>query len=413
MTVARISVSKYQHFQTCRRLFFWEHVLHMERVKQDGARGFGKLFHAGLEAWWLASGQPAPPWASEPNDAPILSALDAITKGALHVDTDKYDVAKARAMMIGYHARWQHLEYDLVGKGVEESFEIPLTDPDGHAVPGWNLVGRTDSIVLFYDSARKKIVEHKTTSQDIRPGSDYWRQLETDLQPSMYVDAAVAGGHDVAGVLYDVASKPDVSPELTTPEEKRTMTVGKGCKTCGGSAKAGEIRKGSGVVMVEDPTWNPDVNHDGRVIPPPQIEAPCPDCDGDGWKKGDAPRYHAKVRLKDEPPEDFEKRVLAAIDRDPESCFKQVDVPRRENELAEARADMVAATVEIDALFARARAASPGGNLRTPQARRVFARNHKACRAYGRPCDWAEVCNGRTNPYESKLYRIKPKGEPK
>lgn len=402
--MARMSVSKYQTLRTCPRLFYWEHVLYMQRVRQEGARDFGKLYHLGLEAWWREAGKGDAPWVDP--DASLLAALRAIAEGAKHVETDRYDQAMAEAMMVGYHARWFPIEYELVGKGVEEWFEIPMRDPDGREVKGWTRVGKTDAFVQFADQTRPKLVEHKHTTQDVSPGSDYWSKLAIDLQPSMYVDAAVAAGYDVVAVLYDVSKKPKVTPQRETPEAEREYTIGKGCKDCGGSAKPGEVKKGSGITA--------------SVVDGTVVDGPCASCDGTGWKKDgktgvpEAPRPKAGTFLKDEPVLDFKARVSNAIAGDPESLYKHGDVPRKEGELAEARGDMVAAAVEIDAYYVRARAATPHGDLRHPLARQQFPRNTAACqRQFGRLCDWLPVCSRQINPHESNLYQIKQKGQPK
>ena len=51
------------------------------------------------------------------------------------------------------------------------------------------------------------IHELKTTSEDIAPGSTYWRRLTLDSQVSGYLAAAHALGYDAAGVQYDVIRK--------------------------------------------------------------------------------------------------------------------------------------------------------------------------------------------------------------
>lgn len=56
------------------------------------------------------------------------------------------------------------------------------------------------------------IIEHKTTSEDIGPGSFYWRRLTLDTQVSTYIAAMRTRGHDVGGVLYDVLRKPAHRP---------------------------------------------------------------------------------------------------------------------------------------------------------------------------------------------------------
>jgi len=56
------------------------------------------------------------------------------------------------------------------------------------------------------------IIEHKSTSEDIGPGSVYWRRLTLDPQVSLYLQAAVELGFVVDRVLYDVLRKPAPRP---------------------------------------------------------------------------------------------------------------------------------------------------------------------------------------------------------
>jgi hypothetical protein len=56
------------------------------------------------------------------------------------------------------------------------------------------------------------IVEHKTSSEDISPGSDYFRRLRLNSQVSAYYLGAASLGYDVQGCLYDVLKKPQQKP---------------------------------------------------------------------------------------------------------------------------------------------------------------------------------------------------------
>ncbi|MBL0220009.1 MAG: PD-(D/E)XK nuclease family protein [Myxococcales bacterium] len=64
------------------------------------------------------------------------------------------------------------------------------------------------------------VVEHKTTSSDITPGSTYWRKLTLDTQVSQYLGAT----EGVEGMLYDVIRKPGIKPFKATPAESRKYT---------------------------------------------------------------------------------------------------------------------------------------------------------------------------------------------
>ena len=68
------------------------------------------------------------------------------------------------------------------------------------------------------------VVERKTTSLDIQPGSVYWKKLSLDVQVSTYIEAAEALGYKVDGVIYDVLGVTKLKPLQATPVEARKYT---------------------------------------------------------------------------------------------------------------------------------------------------------------------------------------------
>lgn len=398
--MAKLSVSKYAAFRTCPRLYYFQHVLYIERVRQEGARRYGDIFHKGLERWWgeMGWGESPPPWIDR--DGALTSALKAIDADATHVETDPYDVARAKAMMTAYHVMHFDLEYTLLVdskgvKSVETWFEVPLLDPDGHVVPRWFINGKKDALARFSNVPR--IVEHKTTSKEINAGSDYFNELSTNLQVSAYIDTASQYlGEPVDGALYDVSRKPDCSPFRATPEAEREYTKGKGCKTCGGTA-SGDIIAGSGFVK------SIEVKKKTKLVPSTRVEEgsiKCEDCNGSGTKE--LPRLYSKHHDHDEPVADYEARVYNALIEKPNEHFWQGVIRRSEHELMEARADLVAMALEVDRAFTQQR------SLPSDRARFAWPRNHQACHhQYGRRCDFYEVCSTNVDPLSAPLYRIK------
>jgi hypothetical protein len=83
--------------------------------------------------------------------------------------------------------------------------EIDVEMPWSATIAGVPCAGTVDAIGLA-PNGQNFVVEHKTTSEDIQPGSVYWRRIvTTDPQVSMY-RAAFPG----AIVLYDVIRKPNI-----------------------------------------------------------------------------------------------------------------------------------------------------------------------------------------------------------
>ena len=57
------------------------------------------------------------------------------------------------------------------------------------------------------------LVEHKTTSDDISPGSPWWRRvISIDPQVTIYLNGLQASGLDCRGVVYDALRKPAHRP---------------------------------------------------------------------------------------------------------------------------------------------------------------------------------------------------------
>lgn len=110
--------------------------------------------------------------------------------------------------------------YETVG--VEVEFAAPLLDPDTMIESDdWYLRGKIDALAIDHATGELLIVEHKTSSADISPGSDYWRRLRLDSQISMYYDGARALGYEPTGIVYDVLAKPNL--RLGGPTKKRAQ----------------------------------------------------------------------------------------------------------------------------------------------------------------------------------------------
>lgn len=139
---------------------------------------------------------------------------------------DPFDLARAAAMLHGYHARWSDEAYEVLA--VEAEFRAPLVNPEtGAASRTWQRGGKIDVIVRELRTARILTVEHKHTTEDFSPGSAYWKRLRMDGQVSGYFEGADALGFHAEACLYDVLGKPKLRPyqpgktrtAAETPEE--------------------------------------------------------------------------------------------------------------------------------------------------------------------------------------------------
>lgn len=123
------------------------------------------------------------------------------------------------------------------------------------------------------------VVEHKTSSEKISPGSPYWQRLLIDAQIDFYLPGAESLGKQCDGVLYDVLGKLGLRPKLATPVDKRQYTK-----------KTGELYKNQ--------------------------------------------------RDTDESPDEFEKRCLAKLAEDPDRFYQRATIVRLLGEKSEAALDV-------------------------------------------------------------------------
>ena len=349
--------SRLKVLRQCLRLHFYRYVLGIQTPSSPVA-DFGTVAHSALEAWLRA-------WQRGELDARLPAAIAAIRTSAL----SEYDQARLLALITAYHLRWHAEPWEILAVEVEFRYQL-----------GGDLIGgKIDAIIWDTRDGRVWVLEHKTTGQDASPGSTYWQRLSLDSQVSIYIDGATVMGHEVAGVIYDVLQRPKHEPLLATPVEKREYTIGKGCKACGGSAKAGEVQQGRGYYEAKfaDRTERTD----------------CPDCKGTGWKcdkdgNPQAPKLYAKQRAVDETVDEFTDRLAEEIGAAPDDFLIRGIVVRLEHELPQMRLDLA------DEIALEKHCAS----------REAWPRNPDACARFGTTCSFFPVCAGQASIDDQQRY---------
>lgn len=257
--------SRLSSARACQRLHRIRYQLGYRPIQDAEVLRFGDLVHKGQEAWWKAK--------------PEERLADALRAMAQKEGVDPYDLMRAQVMMTGYDLRWgpEMEHYEVLG--VEKEFECDLRNPTtGRPSQTWRLAGKIDALVLDLRTNRVYIVEHKTSSENISQGSEYWRRLRMDGQVSVYFEGARSLGYEVAGCVYDVLGKPGQKPYKATPLEDRKFT-----------------------------------------------------------KNG---RLYANQHENDETPEEFRERVAAAISEAPTDYYQRGEVVRLETEMEEAMFDV-------------------------------------------------------------------------
>lgn len=210
-----LSVTSANRYRSCPRSYYFANVLRRVPRRIEGARRFGTLFHLGLEEWWRR--------------LVVRSLPEERLEASLRVmrtspGVDPYDLAKAEVLLRGYETVWGGEELEVLG--VEQEFEGDLRNPMTSGVSRtFRIGGRMDAIVRKPDGS-VWVVEHKTSSEDIDPGTPYRMRLELDPQVSTYLLGARLLGYKPAGVMYDVIKKPEKKPLEATPVEQRKYTKG-------------------------------------------------------------------------------------------------------------------------------------------------------------------------------------------
>lgn len=268
----------------CQRLHRFKYGLGYRPIAGARALRFGSLAHDAMEAWSRAPR----------GDAQLAAALAAIETAAVRAQRendplDPFDVIRARVMLTGYHERW--VDADLEWLAVEAPFRMPLRNPEtGRTSPLWEVAGKMDGVARERSTGFVYVVERKTSSEDIGPGSTYWAKLTLDGQVSIYLDAARELGYDARGVLYDVLGKPKLDPYKATPVEERKYTE------------------------------KPSKLKDGTIRP--------------------AGSLYANQRELDETPKEFELRLADHVAEDPNRYFRRGEIVRLADEVEEARYDI-------------------------------------------------------------------------
>jgi hypothetical protein len=217
---------------------------------------------------------------------------------------DPFDLARADVMLAGYDARWaaDMDRYEVLG--VELEFTAPVRNPEtGMPSRTWILGGKLDVRIREHETNSVLIVEHKTTSLDAGPGSDYLKRLRMDGQVTVYYAGAESLGEPVDGCLYDVLIKPGQRPLKATPADSRKYT-----------------------------------------------------------KEG---RLYANQRERDETPDEYRDRLTEAVSAEPNDFFLRARVVRLEHEMRDGMADVWQTGRAIrESILANSHPRNPGACVR-------------------------------------------------
>jgi hypothetical protein len=329
-----VTTSELKALRKCKRKHHLGYRLGYREIHKAGPLRFGTAVHEGLEVWW-----------SRDTLGDVEAALAAIDKSG---EIDEFERAKARAMIVAYHARWIDADFEVVG--VEVPFEAPLINPaTGAESRTYRIGGKIDGI-LRQPNGDIWINEKKTAGEEIGLESVYWQRLKLDTQISMYYRGARALGYDVKGCQYDVLRKPAIRPKqiplVDTDDVKIVLDA------------AGE-----------------------RVRTK----------DGKKWRETADSKQGYSLATRPETPNEFEARCLAVIAEEPDRYLMRGEVQRSEEDELDAAEDLWATVRE----------------LRESELARRWPRNPDSCFTWGRACEFFPVCTGQATLEDETLYRRK------
>jgi hypothetical protein len=197
-----ITYSRSQSFKACRKRHWYEYELGLRTITDARALRIGTAHHAGVDCWKKTGDAEAAIESARAAFPPCPESFDAAEW--------KIDRETVAALCSGYCWRWRGSPHKIIAS--EIPFRLPLVNrATGAKSTRFELAGKIDGIIELEDG-RLAVEEEKTASEDIAIGSDYFRRLQIDTQPSIYVYAARQLGFDVATVLWSCTRKPTIKP---------------------------------------------------------------------------------------------------------------------------------------------------------------------------------------------------------
>ena len=129
----------------------------------------------------------------------------------------------ARSLSIGYCL--YYAEDELVCRGAEVPFTLPVLDPETGAETGMKYSGIIDRFIQD-KHGNLYCGDYKTASQ---VGPAYWEELSTNPQLSQYYLGCRQAGIPVVGFFWDVIVKPGIKPKKLTKAAIAELESGDYC----------------------------------------------------------------------------------------------------------------------------------------------------------------------------------------
>ena len=199
-------------------------------------------------------------------------------------------------LMAAYCWRWADARHKVVAS--ELSCRLPLINPEtGAPSTLWQVAGKLDAIIELEDG-RLALEEDKTVSEDLQIGSDYYRRLQIDAQPTIYMDAARRLGYPVSTVIWDACRKPTIKP--------------------------------TAVAVVDDLGAKIVLDREGRRVKTAKGE----------WRQTGSAADGYVLQTRPMTSEEWTAKLAADIGERPDFYFARIEIPRLDSEIEEMQAEM-------------------------------------------------------------------------
>jgi hypothetical protein len=192
------------------------------------------------------------------------------------------------------------------------------------------------------------LLETKTTSEDLGPGSTFWKRTILDPQLSLYLPALRKMGHDPHGCVYDVLRKPGQLPSTVALLDEQGLKIVLDASGQRVTTKAGKWRQ-----------------------------------------TGDADAGYV-LQSRPETPEEYGLRCLEAIAENPDRYYARGVVVRLESDEREAAFDTWNTATQ----------------MREARRLNIYPRNPDSCVNWGRECDYLNVCAGMADINDPLFFRF-------
>jgi len=188
-----LTISRMNTLAICPRRDYYQNELGLRPIIDADNLRFGTSWHEAMQARWQGKN--------------VDDAFAAALKTADGMDEKV--IATISGLLAGYYNYWGNAEIEG-----EILPEIEFRHPIERSLT-FDAGGKIDCILK--QGGKVRLVEHKTTKEDVSEGSEYWQRTRYNNQLFQYYLGARALGYEVDDVIYDVVRKPMMQQKTSIP----------------------------------------------------------------------------------------------------------------------------------------------------------------------------------------------------